>query len=484
MRNYNDAPLTSIEFIEESIKIKLLKMDENKSPGPDQIHPVFVKRLAHVLSRPLAILFKLSMHLGTTAKQWKDAILTAIYKKGERNLPKNYRPISLTSIISKLIESFIRDAMLAHMVKYKLFTNERHGFVPKRNCATQLLESIETWCKVIEEQGYIDVIYTDFAKAFDAVPHKRLMRKVKSYGFKGDLLNWIKSFLTNRRQRVKVGGSISDCSKVKSGVPQGSVLGPILGPILFVIYINDMPEVISNSCKLFADDAKIFGDVSKQEINLQSDIDKLYDWSVTWQLPLNIEKCKCLHIGRRSRAISYNLNGFDLENVTTQKDLGIIVDSELKFHLQTDAAVKKANRILGIISRTIHTISESIIPLLYTSLVRPHLEYANVVWGPKYKLDQQKVERVQRRSTKMIENIKYLSYQERLRYLDLPSLLHRRLRGDMIETYKIITGTPGRRQGNLFQTSYKFKNERALLQITKTTCTNISKSEQILQQGY
>ena len=132
--------------------------------------------------------------------------------------------------------------MLAHMVKYKLFTKEQHGFVPKRNCATQLLESIETWCKVIEEQGYIDVIYTDFAKAFEAVPHKRLMRKVKSYGFKGDLLNWIKSFLTNRRQQVKVGGSISDWSKVKNGVPQGSVVGSIL----FVIYINDMPEVISN----------------------------------------------------------------------------------------------------------------------------------------------------------------------------------------------------------------------------------------------
>ena len=123
-RNYNDAPLTSIEFTEESIKSKLLKMDENKSPGPDQIHPVFAKRLAHVLSRPLAILFNLSVNLGTTAKQWKDAILTAIYKNGERNLPKNYRPISLTSIISKLIESFIRDAMLAHMVKYKLYTKE------------------------------------------------------------------------------------------------------------------------------------------------------------------------------------------------------------------------------------------------------------------------------------------------------------------------------------------------------------------------
>ena len=435
-KNYNGIPLSTIEFTPELVEKKLLQLDENKSPGPDSIHPVFAKRLAHVLSTPITIILKLSMTSGKNAKQWKEAIVTAIHKKGARDLAENYRPISLTSIISKLMESFIRDAMLGHMNENNLFSKEQHGFVPRRNCSTQLLEAMETWYKIIEEKGCIDIVYTDFAKAFDAVPHKRLIKKVESYGFNGKLLSWITSFLDNRKQRVNANRTMSEWTDVRSGVPQGSVLGPIL----FLIYINDMPKVLANTCKLFADDAKVFGDVSKPDIILQKDIDNLSSWSETWQLPFNVKKCKCLHIGRNNPENSYTMNGHILENVGSQKDLGIIVDRELKFHKQTAAAVKKANQVLGLINKTINTKNEKTIPLLYMSLVRPHLEYANVVWGPKYKLDQQKIERVQRRATKMIGNIKDLPYQDRLRFLNMPSLQHRRLRGDMIETFKIITG--------------------------------------------
>ena len=187
-----------IMFTAESVKNKLLQLNDNKSLGPDQMHPYLVKRLVNVLCTPIAIIFNLSMTSGKTARQWNEAILTAIYKNGPRNLAENYRPISLTSIIGKLMESFIRDAMLTHMIENNLFTNDQHGFVPKRNCATQLLEAIETWYDITEDMGYIDVIYTDFAKAFDAVPHKRLIKKVEAYGFSDNLLSWIKSFLSNR----------------------------------------------------------------------------------------------------------------------------------------------------------------------------------------------------------------------------------------------------------------------------------------------
>ena len=139
-----------------------------------------------------------------------------------------------------------------------------------------------------------------------------------------------------------------------------------------------------------------------------------------------------------------------LEDVGFEKDLGIIVDDELKFHKNTAAAVKKANKILGIIRKTIFTKNETTIPLLYMSLVRPHLEYANTVWGPHYKTDQQEVEKVQRRATKL--TIKDLTYEERLRYLNLPSLYHRRLRGDMIDTYKVITGVYDVDKSSFFQT--------------------------------
>ena len=214
------------------------------------------------------------------------------------------------------------------MVRENLFTNAQHGFIPRRNCSTQFLEAVESWSHIIEKKGCIDVIYTDFSKAFDSVPHKRLLKKIDPDGIKGNVLNWIMSFLTNRKQRVNVEGKVSDCAKVKSGVPQGSVLGPIL----FVIYINEMPNVVINACKLFADDANIFADVSKPDTKLQEDIDNHCLWSDAWQLPFNETKCKYLHIGRNNPGLPYAMNGHIMESMSFQYDLGVIIDQDLKFH--------------------------------------------------------------------------------------------------------------------------------------------------------
>ena len=441
---YTGTPLSTIVFTPEMIKIKLLGINGNKSPGPDSIHPFMLECLAEPLCEPLSILFNKSMKGYTSPDQWLEALITAIYKKGEKNIPDNYRPISLTSVISKVFESIVRDAIVAHMNNNSLFADEQHGFVPKRNCATQLLVSLEAWNDIMEESGCVDIIYTDFSKAFDSVPHERLLRKVESYGIKGNLLKWIKSFLLNRRQRVKVGDSVSICVPVKSGVPQGSVLGPIL----FVLFINDMPSMIMNTCRLFADDAKIFCNASNS--SLQDDINSLALWSKKWQLPFNVKKCKSLHIGKNNPKIKYSMDGHILEQVENEKDLGVIIDKDLKFHAQSSAAVKKANQILGLIKKTVTTKNETTIPLLYMTLVRPLLEYANVVWGPHYRGDQQLVEKVQKRATKMIENLQHLPYDVRLRYLNLPSLLHRRRRGDMIMAFKIMTGRVRLNKSELF----------------------------------
>ena len=342
--------------------------------------------------------------------------------------------------------SIIRDAIVLHMEENKLFAEEQHGFVPKRNCATQLIESLEAWGEMLEEGESVDIIFTDFAKAFDSVPHLRLAVKLESYGINGKLLEWIKSFLNNRR---RVDGVYSDWAYVKSGVPQGSVLGPIL----FVLFINDMPKVVTNICKLFADDAKVSGKATNSS-TIQDDLDNLTEWSIKWQLPFNYKKCKCLHIGRNNPMKQYSMHGRILDEVECEKDLGVEIDAELKFHKQTSSAVKKANRMLGVIKGTFKVKNEKNFPLLYMSLVRPHLEYANVVWGPHYILDQKAVENVPRIATKIIPNIKDLSYKERLRQLNLPSLQHRRKRGDMIQTYKVITGKVNLDKHSLF----KFQN--------------------------
>ena len=185
INNYDGTQISTIEFTPEMAREKIFSLDENKSPGPDHIHPFFVNRLDHVLCIPIAMLFNLSMRSGTNAEQWREAIITAIHQKGVRDLAENYRPTSLTTIIIKLMEPFTRDAILPHMVKNNLFNSNQHVFIPQRNCTTQLLEVRESWYETIEQKGYIDVIYTDIAKAFDYVSHIRLIRKVESYGTTG-----------------------------------------------------------------------------------------------------------------------------------------------------------------------------------------------------------------------------------------------------------------------------------------------------------
>ena len=216
-----------------------------------------------------------------------------------------------------------------------------------------------------------------------------------------------------------------------------------------------MPDVCTSTCQLFADDAKIFKKVSSQEDVdvLQDDLSKLHDWSTKWQLPFNLDKCKVLHLGRSNQKHVYVMDGKVLDSITEEKDLGVLIDKDLKFHKQTAAVVKKANSVLGIIKRAFGKHDEKTLPLLFKTLVRPHLEYGNVVWGPLFQEDIKAIERVQRRATKMVPGLCDMTYEERLRHLKLPSLLHRRRRGDMIYTYKIMTEKMDVKKEDFFEAS-------------------------------
>ena len=224
---------------------------------------------------PIAILFQKSLREGVVPSQWLEASVTAIHKKVLKNYFKHYRAVSITSIICKLMESIVRDKLVCHMVKNNCFSDKQHGFVPSRNCVTDLIICMEIWREWMEKGLPIDILYTDFAKAFDRVPHQRLSRNIRSNGIIGQTRQWIKAFLTGRSQRVRVEQEFSSWSQVKSDIPQGSVLGPIL----FVIFINDMPGIVESFCQLFADETKIFRSVCSSEDNrkLQCDLDKLSD---------------------------------------------------------------------------------------------------------------------------------------------------------------------------------------------------------------
>ena len=418
---------------------KLSNIDVSKSPGPDGWPPVVLKETADSISLPLYLIFVKSLNQGLVPSSWKRGCVSPIFKKGARNLPQNYRPITLTSIVGKILESLVRNALLDHFDRHHLLSDVQHGFVPRRSCTSQLLTVLEDWTKAIKNHSYTDVIYLDFSKAFDTVPHKRLILKLQAYGVHGNLLSWLTNFLSDRFQRVCLNGSCSGWKPVTSGVPQGSVLGPLL----FVIYINDLSSCVSSCLFKFADDAKLYRLISNlTDIQLlQKDIDSLYEWSSNWLLNFSIPKCKAMHVGKCCfDDYFYYMDNQQLPNVCQEKDLGVLVDNELRFHQHTAFIVAKANRLLAIIRKTFINLDMVMLPLLYKSLVRPVLEYANAVWGPFFSKDKEMIEKVQKRATRMISSLKNLPYEERLRALNLPSLYYRRKRGDMILVYQIFHG--------------------------------------------
>ncbi len=432
--------LDNLVITEEQVRKRLEKLKTSKSPGIDGMHPRLLKEIAETITKPLCILFNASISERVIPPDWKDGQVTPIHKKGSKANRANYRPVSLTSIICKILEHFIRDGILTHMRAH--LVDCQHGFLSGRSCVTQLLETLDVWTKLLDSGSPLDVIYLDFAKAFDTVPHQRLLKKLEGYGITGNILGWITDFLTNRRQRVAVNGSFSSWTPVLSGIPQGSVLGPVL----FICYINDMPGEVNSMIEMFADDTKIFTNIESEEDSeaLQADLVKLQEWANKWQMRFNASKCKVMHLGRTNTHAPYNMqeNGENVKLTETvlEKDLGVQVDNNLKFSDQAELAANKGSQIVGMIRRAFVYLDGKMITTLFKSLVRPHLEYANSVWSPLYKKDVLVLENVQRRTTKLVPELKDLPYEERLRRLKLPSLVYRRLRGDLIETYKYLHG--------------------------------------------
>ena len=281
MEPKTEESLENVVVTAEDIAKRLKNTNIDKSPGPDNVHPRVLNELSEELSEPLAILFNKTLSEGKLPKDWKTAKITAIYKKGNKKLACNYRPVSLTCIICKKMEDIVRDVMITFAKKAAILSKKQFGFIKGRSTILQLIKVMDDWTRILDEGGEIDVIYMDFMKAFDKVPHKRLIEKLKCYGYKGRLLNWIKEFLTGRKQRVEINGYKSEWRDVTSSVPQGSVIGPLL----FVLYINDLPDRVKAEIYLFADDTKMYCKITENGMStLQEDLNKLQIWSDTWLL--------------------------------------------------------------------------------------------------------------------------------------------------------------------------------------------------------
>ena len=325
-----DVPvLDSVTISPTIVYNKLCKLKPDKSPGPEGWPVLALKETAQELSLPLSILFNKSLQSSSVPDTWKQAFVTPIHKKGDRSKAENYRPISLTSTVGKIMESIIRDQVYQYLTANNLFVHNQHGFISGKSCLTQLLHAMNHWTTSLDQNIPVDILYLDFQKAFDSVPHYRLFVKLDAYGIRGKLLDWIKLFLVNRRQKVVLNGVSSNWSTVHSGVPQGSVLGPLL----FIIYVNDIPSLIDSQILMFADDTKIFREIKTRAdfTQFQKDIDYLLAWSVKWQLKFNISKCYILHLGTSHSYGDYYLDGNRITVSDITRDLGVMVDSSLKF---------------------------------------------------------------------------------------------------------------------------------------------------------
>jgi len=450
-----DIDENEIDLGEAAVKRALQNLKTDKSSGPDGIHPMVLKECAETLSSPLSIIFKKSLHSAKVPIEWKCANITPLFKKGTKSDPANYRPVSLTSVVCKVMEGLIREKIVKKLDTAEVFSKVQHGFRHGRSCFTNLLETFENWTDALDKGYGLDILYLDFRKAFDTVPHKRLIFKLKQYGISGSLLDWIEDFLTSRKSRVGVRGSFSEWLEVLSGVPQGSVLGPLL----FLLFVNDLPEDIKCSIKMFADDTKMWSVLRSEEDSraLQEDLDRLSRWSEDWQLLFNAEKCKTMHMGHQQKTEYYMQdtagNRKKLQETTKERDLGILVNQDLKPAEQCRVAASKAMSVIGMVGRHFKRLSKKDFLLLYKSYIRPKVEYCIQAWSPYRIKDIKCLENVQRRATKMVEGIGKLGYDERLRKLGLTTLETRRKRGDMIEIFKLMTGKEKNRLSTIFHES-------------------------------
>lgn len=436
--NYNGPLIKDVEVTVGMVKNLLKQTNVHKAMGPDDIHPKLLQECHKELALPIALIIKKSINTGSIPSLWKVAKLCPIYKKGIKTDPLNYRPVSLTCVICKICEIIIRNELVEHLESNNLISNEQHGFRRNRSTLTNLLVYMEHLTKAVDQQIPVDINYLDCKKAFDTVPHKRLLVKLSAYGVRGKTLAWIEEFLSNRQQTVEIRGKKSGSLPITSGVPQGSVLGPIL----FLVFVNDLASSLECPTLLFADDAKIFVKINSDEDiqAMRRDLQRLQEWSRKWLLEFNADKCVTMHVGHRNPEIKYELGGRELRTTEIEKDLGVHISKDLKPAQHIGKITAKANRMVGLIRRTFSYMDNDMCKSLYCSLVRPHLEYAVQSWSPYYRKDIDEIEKVQRRATKLSPDLKDLPYEERCRLLGLTTLEKRRLRGDLIETYKILTG--------------------------------------------
>lgn len=470
--HYSEMPAVIITTQGISNLIDNLKL--SSAPGPDGITAKALKGTKSQSSRFLQLIFTQSIAHSTTPSDWKISHVVPIHKTGSRSNPCNYRPISLTCIPCKLLEHILYSNISSHLDKHSFFFPNQHGFRRGRSCETQLFEFTTDLHLHLDSRFQTDVIYLDFAKAFDRVAHRRLTAKLACLKLDPLVLSWIECFLTNRSQFTVIDNFKSSSSPVLSGVPQGSVLGPLL----FLIFINDLPNSILSSIRLFADDCVLYRRISSQndQLILQEDLNKIVNWCSLWLMSLNISKCQYMCVTRKRQIINhqYSINSSALTQVDSYRYLGVTITNQLTWCAHITNLIKDCSKSLGLLKRSIFLSPVPVRKLAYETFIRTKLEYASAIWNPHQSYLINSLEAVQNRAARFIASNydRHVSISGIKSSLTIPSLILRRKISQLCLFHKLYYNFPHLRNTFLLppnRTSHRLFNNLSLQRLHGTS---------------
>lgn len=422
------CPSEPIIVTEVGVSRAIARLPLRSSPGPDGISSKLLKLTSHVSSFLLSLIFQQSLDSGCVPDDWKSGHVIPIYKSGDPSSPKNYRPISLTSVCCKLLEHIIYSHIMRHLNTNKVLFENQHGFRYKRSCQTQLFELSTDLHDSLHKSVYTDAVFIDFSKAFDRVPHIRLIQKINCLKLDIKTTRWIQEFLSGRSQKVNINNNLSSSCVVRSGVPQGSVLGPLL----FLIYINDIANNITSTIRLFADDCIIYRQITCTDdvAILQSDLNTLAKWCHTWKMEINTDKTKVMSFSSNPNTPlnRYMLCSLDIKRTFSFKYLGVIFTPDLNWAMHIEHVTNKALKKLGFLKRRLYLANHETRLRAYTSLIRATLDYASIIWNPHTAILSDCIESIQNKAARFILHSysPYQSVSALKQILNLPELNTRR----------------------------------------------------------
>ena len=372
-----------------------------------------LKYTAKTVCKPLHLLFQNCLLSCIYPSKWKEARIMPVFRKGDQNLPNNYRPIALLSTVGKLFERLLHKHIYNFLLSNDLFYKYQCGFLPNNSTVYQLLEIYHSICMNLEDKKNTCFIFCDISKAFDRVWHRGLLTKLNSYGIKGSLLSFLQNYLSDRKQCVAINNSFSSFQFINAGVPQGSVLGPLL----FLIYVNDIADNLLSTSRLFADDTSMSSS-SKNNLEIkcimEHDLCNIIDWADKWKVTFNPSKTELLFIGNYSDDFEIDFDDIKLKPSECHKHLGITFSSNMKWTTHIENICKSALKQINALKKLKFTLSRTALHKIYVTYILPTLEYACEVWDGCSKLDEEKLGKVQLEAARLITGLPIFASRESL----------------------------------------------------------------------